>query len=139
MSSEQTASDPGYVPRLIAAAAFVTNRATDESLSELRLTQERTAVLGLLACAPAGEAALADASGLAPDCIAVCVQALQCCGYAATDSAGIWAITAAGAAIHAQAVQAEARLLAGGNDDRLRRELSALIRALTPPGGPDPA
>ena len=135
MSPEQTAG-PGYVPRLLAAAAFVTRRATDESLTELRLTQERSAILAILASSCTDEKTLAEASGLAPGCVNDCVQALQCCGYAVPEPDGGWSITAAGAEIHRQADQAEARLLAGADDDGLRQELAALIRALTPePGG----
>ncbi|WAP52098.1 hypothetical protein OL239_01890 [Arthrobacter sp. ATA002] len=132
MSPEQEPDSPGYAPRLLAAAAFVTQRATEESLTELRLTQERSTVLGVLASGSADEAALAEMSGLAPGCVHECVQALQCCGYAARGPKGRWAITAAGTRIRGQVEQAEARLLAGATDDGLRRELSALIRALTP-------
>ena len=132
LSSEKAPGDAGYLPRLLSAAAFVTQRATEDSLSELRLTQERTAVLRILASRCADEAALCAASGLDPDCVHDCVLALECCGYAACN-AGMWAITSAGARIQAQAEQAEARLVAGANDDALRRELSTLIRALAPP------
>lgn len=133
LSPEQASADAGYVPRLLAAAAFVTQRATDDSLSELRLTHERAAILGLLSSVCADVAALSGASGLEPGCVHDCVVALECCGYAASTPAGVWTITASGARIQAQAEQAEARLLAGANDDALRRELSALIRALAPP------
>ena len=133
LNTEQAAGDAGYVPRLLAAAAFVTQRAAENSLSDLRLTQERAAILGFLASRCADEAALCAASGLDPDCVRDCVLALEACGYASCTSAGWWAITAAGGRIQAQAEQTEARLIAGANDDALRRELSALIRALAPP------
>ena len=133
LSPDQVPVDAGYVPRLLAAAAFVTQRAAEDSLSELRLTQERTAILGILSSGGDDEAALSAASGLEPGCVHDCVLALECCGYATATPAGVWTITSAGARIRAQAEQAEARLLAGANDDALRGELSALIRALAPP------
>ncbi|MCC9197232.1 hypothetical protein QNO08_16465 [Arthrobacter sp. zg-Y820] len=132
MSPEQISAGAVDFPRLLAAAAFLTNRATEESLAELRLTQERTIILGLLTSSPADAAALATASGLAPGCVDDCVRALECCGYATIGSGGRWTITSTGAAVETQARQAEVRLLAGDNDDGLRRDLSALIRALTP-------
>lgn len=136
MSPERRSADPGYVPRLLAAAAFVTRRATDESLTELRLTQERSAILGILASVCTDEQTLGETSGLAPGCVRDCVQALESCGYAASEPGGRWTITSAGAKIRMQAEQAEARLLAGADDGDLRRELSTLIRALAPrPGG----
>ena len=133
-------ADPGYVPRLLAAAAFVTRRATDESLIELRLTQERSAILAILSSLCTNEQTLAETSGLEPGCVRDCVQALEGCGYAAAEPRGRWTITAAGAEIRRQAEQAEARLLAGANDDGLRQELSSLIRALAPrPRGAGPS
>lgn len=138
MNPDFAATDPGHLPRLFAAAAFLTDRATEASLAELRLTQERAAVLELLAAGPAGEAALAEVSGLAPECVHDCLLALQCCGYAVAGPEGQWCITGAGTKIRRQAAEASDRLLAGGNDLALRRELSALIRALSPaPGGTD--
>ena len=130
----------GYVPRLLSAAAFVSNRATETSLAELRLTQERTAVLRLLVESPADETMLAEASGLSVGCIQDCVLVLQCCGYVAAGPDGLWGATPAGAEIQAKADDAEARLMSRGNDDveGLRQELHALIKALTPPPA-DPA
>ncbi|WP_354181700.1 hypothetical protein [Arthrobacter sp. UYP6] len=130
----------GYVPRLLSAAAFVTNRATETSLAELRLTQERTAVLRLLVESPAGEAMIAEASGLPAGCVRDCVLALQCCGYITSGPDGLWAVTPSGAKIQASADDAEVRLMSRGNDDvgALRQELHALIQALTPPPA-DPA
>lgn len=128
------ANGPGYVPRLLAAAAFVTRRATDESLSELRLTQDRVIVLSILArTGNADEAVIAGHSGLAPDVVRECLTALECCGYAATAGSGTWSITATGAQIQAQVEDTGDRLLEGADDEALRRELSGLIRALRPP------
>lgn len=136
MAQLSPAANPaGYVPRLLSAAAFVTNRATEESLAELRLTQERSAVLGVLVHSPADQPALAEASGLGEHCVRDCLFSLQCCGYAEITADGRWSVTEAGKEIHAKAAAAEARLLARSNEDvdGLRQELHALIRALTPP------
>lgn len=130
----------GYVPRLLSAAAFITERATEESLTELRLTQERAAVLGLLVGSPSDQPALAEASGLGERCVRDCLSSLQRCGYADAGADGRWSVTEAGKEIHATAAAAEARLLTRSSDDveGLRQELHALIRALKPPAS-DPA
>lgn len=130
----------GYVPRLLSAAAFITERATEESLTELRLTQERAAVLGLLVLSPSDQYALTEASGLGENCVRDCLSSLQCCGYADAGGDGRWSATEAGREIHAKAAAAEARLLARSSHDveGLRQELHALIRALRPPAS-DPA
>lgn len=125
---------PGYIPRLLAAAAFVTRRATDESLSELRLTQDRVIVLSILARTGAvDEAVIAGYSGLAPEVVRECLAALASCGYAAAAGSGTWSITATGARIQSQVEDTGDRLLEGDDDEALRRELSGLIRALRPP------
>ena len=142
MNPEPNPASAGYVPRLLSAAAFLTRRATDESLTELRLTRERTAILGVLARTQADAAALSAASGLEADCVHACVLALECCGYASKDQSGTWSITPAGREIQIRADVAETQLMSNGNHDTdgLRQELQELIRALTPPpAGPPPA
>lgn len=129
----ERSNGPGYIPRLLAAAAFVTRRATDASLSELRLTQDRVIILSVLARTAANEAAIAAHSGLAPDVVRECLAALECCGYAAATNSGTWSITATGAQIQSQVEDTGDRLLEGADDEALRRELSGLIRALRPP------
>lgn len=142
MNPEPNPASAGYVPRLLSAAAFLTRRATDESLTELRLTRERTAILGILSRTQANAAALSAASGLEADCVHDCVLALECCGYASKDQSGTWWITPAGREIQIRADEAERQLMSNGNHDAdgLRQELQELIRALTPPpSGPPPA
>ncbi|MCC3268709.1 hypothetical protein MUG94_16470 [Arthrobacter gengyunqii] len=133
MSTDRTA--PGYVPRLLSAAAFLTNRATEESLVELRLTHERTVILRLLSESSATEDQLCVSSGLASACVRDCVLALQHCGYIASAPGAAWMITPAGATISVTADHTEARLMSLVDNDveSLRRELHALITALTPP------
>lgn len=135
MNPEPNPASAGYVPRLLSAAAFLTRRATDESLTELRLTRERTVILGILARTEAKAAVLSAASGLDGGCVQDCVLALESCGYASEDQSGTWSITPAGREIQIRADEAEAQLMSNGNHDpdRLRQELQELIRALTPP------
>ncbi|WP_104102297.1 hypothetical protein [Arthrobacter sp. 08Y14] len=135
MSASTDRSAPGYVPRLLSAAAFLTNRATEESLAELRLTHERTLILRLLAESPATEDQLSVSSGLPAACVRDCLAALQPCGYITSGAGGQWTITASGESISAQATHAETQLmlLADADVEGLRAELHSLIRALTPP------
>ncbi len=135
MSPISDPSSPGYVPRLLSAAEFLTNRAAEESLTELRLTHERTVILRLLSDSPATEDQLSESSGLAPDCVRNCVATLQHCGYVVPGPDGEWTITPSGDSIRAQADDAEAKLMfpADTDVDGLRAELHSLIRALTPP------
>lgn len=135
MSPATDPSSPGYFPRLLSAAAFLTSRATEESLTELRLTHERSVILRLLADSPATEEQLCAYSGLAPECVHDCVVTLQHCGYVTSGTEGSWTITSSGKDVCAQADDAEAKLMfpAGSDVDGLRAELHSLIRALTPP------
>ena len=132
--------DPGYVPRLLTAAAFLTRRATDASFAELRLTQERASVLRALGRAPVTAEAAAARTGLPPEHVHDCLRVLLCGGYAETAGHdGGWTITAAGEQLRAQADDAESRLMAPGHDaEALRVELLSLITALTPPSGTAP-
>lgn len=140
MSAPTDRPAPGYVPRLLSAAALVTNRATEESLTELRLTHERTLILRLLAGSEATEDQLSADSGLPAACVRDCLAALQHCGYITAGAGGLWTITASGESISAQATRAETQLLllADTDVDSLRVELHALITALTPPAHDTP-
>jgi len=131
---------PGYVPRLLSAAAFITNRATEESLTELRLTHERTLILRLLTHSETTEDQLSASSGLPAACVRDCLADLQHCGYITSGAGGLWTITASGESISARATRAETQLLllSDTDVDSLRGDLHSLIRALTPPASDNP-
>lgn len=123
---------PGYVPRLLSAAAHLTSLAVESTLEQLGLTRRRYNVLELLALEPVSETELAERAGLTTVAVREDLLHLFSSGYVTRgDGSGAWVITPTGsrAVEHARMDVAEATLKAEDNEE-LRQELRTLIKSL---------
>lgn len=130
-AASEAGAAPGYLPRLLSAAAYVSQAACDRVLERFGLSRSSYGLLEHLAAEPAPAHALAAATGRLLPAVEKHLMEFRSAGYAVPDGSATWAVTDAGArALEcAQLAESEADLVAEDSRE-LREALRCLIASL---------
>ncbi|MCQ2000029.1 hypothetical protein [Arthrobacter zhaoxinii] len=130
-AASEPGSAPGYLPRLLSAAAYVSLLASDRTLERFGLNRNSFGVLERLASEAATEGVLAEATGQPPAAVQRDLADLRSSGYALPDESGAWSVTDAGRRAIECAHLASAEASLDKEDSReLRQALHSLIASL---------